>query len=1432
MKGDFTRSTFRPDKHYSGVRMQQGRVQMDADWNEEVDILNYLDRTTRRDVIGVSGIPALRGGFAIAPNATGTDLTISDGRIYVDGILAENEATIDFAVQPDLPGAQPISNPGTYLIYLDVWQQHITALEDSQIREVALGGADTTTRTKTVWQAQMRWLGDEHASIQCSTLPDWQPMIYPTKGKLDAQAEPQPKASSNCIVEPGAGYRRLENQLYRVEIQQGTDAGAPTFIWSRDNGSIVKAWKSKNGDDLIVTELGRDKMLGFAPGQWIELTDDSHELLHRSGTLVRVLKAEGQVITINPATATGSVDIADFPRNPKIRRWDMLATGPVALTGGAWIDLEDGVQVQFDMSGNYNVGDYWLIPARSAASVEWPFTAPQPPHGIEHHFCALAIVRKFPNQPLMASDIENCRELFPSLTNISAADVSYSRDVCDLGASTVQGALEQLCQRQDLRFHNKHLHGWGIVHGLQVVCGPDGQGQRRSNVIVKPGYAIDFEGNDILQEEDTPIDLLTDASDLITAGEQVDICITLHSDGSYGYEKHDPKKDNDLRALFAGTLLMDFYNDCIRSVQDFLEKELTPPVGEEDLPAGPVQQRVSALTNILAQWFNPQTGQGIFLSLREHEILEVFYNGLRAILQSETFCAMFDDAQPFPTYPFANLGMDTIFAKSNHTRLRRRPGGKEAYTVGRGLNPLKPSTLIYRFDLEKRLLISQIDPVTQEEGEQTTSDSGAGTVEDVAFSLDGSQIYVIIPTQNLKNTLFRVGTITDDSINWGPLFTICGVHLVTLATTAADPEAVYAIGVRHEDESSEEPGLYRIELDRQDANLRPLHPFEAIGHLRITTDGRAFATAMVEDVSDAPESPKSVHVEVVSLQLQGAQPPIHINDINLGATACDDIALFTADDGADVETLYSVVGEGNSPRTLLAYHINSGVQLAQLPLEDSTIHLEPYAPASMLLYTVEDDYCLKLIDMKTNQPVQDYLLPMQVGPIAVMADPETKVTYVLNQISDTISLVPGELLDPDFRFPFQELVDYRTGVLQAFTDLLAGFLQYLKDCLCDHFLVKAPRYDPADKIYLACVTIRNDQVYKVCNFSKRRYVKSFPTIEYWLSLVPILPLIDRAIQEFCCVTLPDLLGRFRLPVFRQARAATQWTRVPVSGMRRGAAMVQNVSLRNSLSDVLKKSGVITNLFTEQFTAASASAAVTPDVKLVNQPVVAAEKVLKQQGVVVNRAEYRPGQIVKPISFFRAPRPGSEVTLYEENGRVRYYTVTDAPSPKVSSMEDKVVDLQTQMKAQQELLVDTQRILREREEKIAELDNRLTEFKTSLQTTLVREARRPKATPHEWMVTGQVMDTAGEPVAGLRVRAVDRFGKLDVLLGEVETNEFGDYALVYHEREFAGLREELPELYLVVSDEAGTLLHSSQTPMRFKPGRADRLDVRLGEKPRT
>ena len=94
MKGDFSRITFEPLKHFSRVLMQQGRVQLDSDWNEQVGILLHYIRSLAAHLIGPHGGPAEDLGFEIQPNDTNY-FTIGPGYYYVDGILCENDILKD-----------------------------------------------------------------------------------------------------------------------------------------------------------------------------------------------------------------------------------------------------------------------------------------------------------------------------------------------------------------------------------------------------------------------------------------------------------------------------------------------------------------------------------------------------------------------------------------------------------------------------------------------------------------------------------------------------------------------------------------------------------------------------------------------------------------------------------------------------------------------------------------------------------------------------------------------------------------------------------------------------------------------------------------------------------------------------------------------------------------------------------------------------------------------------------------------------------------------------------------------------------------------------------------------------------------------------------------------------------------------------------------
>ena len=93
MKADLTRDTFYPFKHFTRVLMQQGRVQLDADLNEQVSILLHYLRTLAADLIGPAGGPD-DTAFQISPITPPitNDFRIGQGRCYVDGILCEAES--------------------------------------------------------------------------------------------------------------------------------------------------------------------------------------------------------------------------------------------------------------------------------------------------------------------------------------------------------------------------------------------------------------------------------------------------------------------------------------------------------------------------------------------------------------------------------------------------------------------------------------------------------------------------------------------------------------------------------------------------------------------------------------------------------------------------------------------------------------------------------------------------------------------------------------------------------------------------------------------------------------------------------------------------------------------------------------------------------------------------------------------------------------------------------------------------------------------------------------------------------------------------------------------------------------------------------------------------------------------------------------------
>jgi Family of unknown function (DUF6519)/Multicopper oxidase len=609
MKGDFTRSTFDKKKHYHKVNMQQGKVQVDADWNEQNDIQSHHERTFLRDIVGRSGTLEQDNGFKISENflftwdagypdaaeakelgsflrdsfgllwieenpsviksADGNTLTVSaldashsatitrgagnppvlaiDGKpvyeflhsgndlwsrgyvigkgdYYVDGILCENERDVEASRQPDIlaqqarflifewesAGSDPVKNviagfvsgifpamagaltvektsntlititnsstsatatidlkgagkallksgtsevplatelsddktliyyqvenpslpttkpsaPTSYFAYLDVWDQHVTQIEDPYIREKALGGVDTSTRTRIAWQVRLLQVGSSTID-SCSAWGAVDNLGKLDLGRMQARPKPTKEQTEMCKLYETAGYYGLENHLYRVEVHRGGGFAESTFKWSRDNGVVVSTvTKFRDLENKIeIQSRGRDDNLDFKQDTWIEITDELHERFGLPGTMVKVKEVKENIIEYYPDKVIGHPLIeSNFTKNPKARRWDSDGVlKPANATD--YIELENGVEIRLG-EGHYRTGDYWLVPARtnSEESIEWPKIGDKPtdapqallPAGVPHHYAPLAIIEHKTDG--MFSIKLDTRSFFSSLT--------------------------------------------------------------------------------------------------------------------------------------------------------------------------------------------------------------------------------------------------------------------------------------------------------------------------------------------------------------------------------------------------------------------------------------------------------------------------------------------------------------------------------------------------------------------------------------------------------------------------------------------------------------------------------------------------------------------------------------------------------------------------------------------------------------------------------------------------------------------------------------------------------------------------------------------------------------------------------------------------------------------------------------------------------
>jgi Family of unknown function (DUF6519)/Right handed beta helix region len=493
MGADVSRVRFDPLRDYAGVVLQQGRLLLDGDFNDYVTLLDRRLRAETSDLTSMGPDPNHAGvawvprqtpeGFHVT--ATGGVLSIGRGRMYVDGLLAENHgippaafdpllseptgsADTPYLTQPYWPTPDPVPD-GTSLAYLDVWEREVTHLEAPELVEVAVG-VDTTARWQTAWQVRLLPNG---GNASCSSddkdIPGWLDLIQPSAGRLTTGTIEVAPTDDPCELPPTSGYRGRENQTYRVEIHSGGAPGTATFKWSRDNGSVATSVTEMVSPTVLrLASVGRDDVLRVSTGNWVEILDDHYELGQKPG-VIRKVTVDDAARTI---TFTGALPADLQPANAadaaarhlRVRRWDQSgiirdgagtqltdldaggSTGLVSTPAGAatQVVLEDGVVVSFSVaaggSGTFRAGDHWIFAARTAdTSIE--ILTEAPPVGVHHHYARLG----FATPPDSDSD---CRRLWPPLQ--TGGDAGCDCTVCVTpdshaqGVLTVQAAIDQV----------------------------------------------------------------------------------------------------------------------------------------------------------------------------------------------------------------------------------------------------------------------------------------------------------------------------------------------------------------------------------------------------------------------------------------------------------------------------------------------------------------------------------------------------------------------------------------------------------------------------------------------------------------------------------------------------------------------------------------------------------------------------------------------------------------------------------------------------------------------------------------------------------------------------------------------------------------------------------------------------------------------------
>ena len=548
MPSDKTRTSDDIRQGYKEPVMQQGRVILDRDFNALRETLSGALEADALDIVGPCGTPD--DGFAISlpplssPLSDDFDFLIGPGTMYVGcqrAVFPSDYAgqTVSYRNQPDwlrpddiLQHSPPVI-PNHEFVFLHLCEQEVGAIEDSDLKDVALGGPDTTQRLRLMRRVKrMEVSATDCASALEQAEKEWDGQGFafdPKTMRLVPQATLQVSfaqseiKSDPCDPVATGGYLGAENQLIRVQISDsGNGSGGPaTLLWGYDNASFIyRVTVYPDGKTLQLNSSPVDAFHIPRPGQIVEILrtatvlacdPDQTNPQHSSNIVRCVAEATGEVRQLTGgydlSARTVSFDVA-LPREYVndstpvfLRIWQaQLPFNPagdtVELTdpvgqGAATGPVTTGLKVAIEPTGQaLPVGAYWLIAVRpstpQAVYPECLLIAPQPPDGPRQWACSLAVLdwtKAFAGSPPAGNQVavQDCREKFDNLVDLTKRKLG--------GCCSVQIRPEDLREGKSLQQIIDQFAGPDRTHREVTVCLLPGKYELTAPLVLERGHS-------------------------------------------------------------------------------------------------------------------------------------------------------------------------------------------------------------------------------------------------------------------------------------------------------------------------------------------------------------------------------------------------------------------------------------------------------------------------------------------------------------------------------------------------------------------------------------------------------------------------------------------------------------------------------------------------------------------------------------------------------------------------------------------------------------------------------------------------------------------------------------------------------------------------------------------------------------------------------